>query len=127
MICYEFEERFIEPILDGRKRITLRKGDGAAVPRRGERVALISGARVIGIATVHGARLVGITIRDDGAAVPTIDGFCEEDEDFFARLDGFEDEWQMGEWYCRHYKIARGQTVAFVEIELGLEERRMPW
>jgi hypothetical protein len=127
MICYEFEERFIAPLLAGTKRVTLRKGDAASAPRKGERVALISGDKVVGIATVFDARLVGLTIRDDGAAVPTRDGMIEEEEDLFARLDGFEDEWAMGAWYDAHYKIGRGRAMAFQAIEFGLEERRMPW
>ena len=127
MICLEFEAAFVPDILDGRKRLTLRRNDGRNLPDRGEMIALISGANVIGIARVFDVRLLGITIRPDGAAVPLLDGYQFQDEDEFARLDGFEDEWKMGAWYADHYRIAAGGTMALAAIEYALEERRMPW
>ena len=124
MICYEFAEAFAPAILDGTKRQTMRRPEGRHVPAAHEKIALISGAQVLGIATVMRVRLVGLTIRPDGAAVVCFDGFFEEEEDAIARAEGFADEYEMGAWFAAHYRIERGQTRAFLMIEWALDERR---
>lgn len=124
MICYEFAGAFAPAILEGTKRQTMRRPEQRHTPDVHEKVALISGAQVLGIATVMRVRLVGLTIRPDGAAVVCFNGFFEEEEDVTARAEGFADEYEMGAWFATHYRIERGQTRAFLMIEWALDERR---
>lgn len=124
MICYEFAEAFAPAILDGTKRQTMRRPEQRHTPDAHEKVALISGGRVLGIATVMRVRLVGLTIRPDGAAAVCFNGFFDEDVDATARAEGFADTYEMGAWFAAHYRIERGQTRAFMLIEWTLDERR---
>lgn len=134
MICYEFAEAFAPAILDGTKRQTMRRPEQRHTPDAHEKVALISGGRVLGIATVMRVRLVGLTIRPDGAAAVCFNGFFDADEyaiaraegfeDAIARAEGFADAYEMGAWFAAHYRIERGQTRAFMLIEWALDERR---
>lgn len=124
MICYEFAEAFAPAILDGTKRQTMRRPEQHHTPDAHEKVALISGGRVLGIATVMRVRLVGLTIRPDGAAAVCFNGFFDEDVDAIARAEGFADAYEMSAWFAAHYRIERGQTRAFMLIEWALDERR---
>jgi hypothetical protein len=114
MVAYSFRPRFVDPILSGRKRQTIR-AHRKRHARPGEDLQLYQGmrtrhCRLIGKATCTGTVNVAIVLASDGADwIHLSDGRHVDGDRLneFAQGDGFEDWRAMREfWKVEHPEIA---------------------
>ena len=95
MVAYSFRPRFLDPIVSGRKRQTIRAIGRRRHARPGEALQLYTGmrtkqCRLIGRATC--TAVAAVTLRfaaDAGGDTVTVDQATVGDRDAFARRDGF--------------------------------------
>lgn len=128
MVAYSFRARFIDPILSGRKRQTIR-AHRKRHARPGEELQLYQGMRtkrcqLIGRAVCDRTDNIEITFSPKSDIV-TINGAIVRHEqiwlDAFARRDGFRDWAELREfWRAEHpgvfEDIDAGQAMAFMGV-----------
>lgn len=105
MVAYSFNKRFLQPIVDGTKRQTIRKSRKRDA-RPGEELQLYVGMRtryceLIGRATCSSVDAIELDFRDGREGVILGGEIILDDLDTFARRDGFED-WRDLRQFWRH-------------------------
>lgn len=119
MVAYSFQKQFVEPILDGTKRHTIRANrfGRSRHARPGEALQLYYGMRTKHcrkIADATCATVLPILIyRPSGLILGVnIDGVAVQDLEAFARSDGFESLAAMSQfWTAKHGHGSSHETI----------------
>lgn len=128
MVAYSFQPRFVEPILAGTKRQTIR-ADRRRHARAGEPLQLYTGmrtkqCRLIGRTVCERAAAIAIDLRArtvavDGVLVVVTTG---DDPDGFARSDGFAD-WPD---FATFFRLAHPGADVFEGVVIRWREFTQP-
>jgi len=143
MVSYSFQKRFVNPILAGTKRQTIRKpriAPSSRHAREGDELQLYTGLRtkyckLIGRATCIAVVPIRLEVRIGRVTyIQTGVTFTTEHEllDRFAQADGFTDWREMQTyWHKLHpgVDLFEGVLVRWHEIKIGPDfaDRRPPW
>jgi len=126
MVAYSFRARFVEPILAGRKRQTIRALGRRRHAQPGELLQLYTGMRTKACRLIGRApclEAVAVELRFGGGAAP--DAIAAgpayiPDLDAFARRDGFADWGEMRDfWRLAHPQAFAAGAFAGVMIRWG--------
>lgn len=106
MVAYSFKRRFVPPIVDGRKRQTIRTAGLKRHARPGEQLQLYTEQRtkncqLIGLARCVSVERIDIDVRRWLIMLQPLPRYRHEHEwlDYFARCDGFDNRFDMREFW----------------------------